>query len=74
MHPSSLLRAGFKDAVSIIGLRKLLWGSDAPTTLTRYTYRQMLDMILLHAGFSTDADKARIMGENAAGLFARKSP
>jgi Predicted metal-dependent hydrolase of the TIM-barrel fold len=60
-----------KNAFSVVGAHKLLWGSDAPTTLNRYTYRQMMDMIVLHADFLSSSDKERIMGENAVELFRR---
>lgn len=59
------------DAFSIVGSHKLLWGSDGPTTLTHYTYRQLIDMILLHANFLSGSDKRKIMGGNALELFGQ---
>jgi predicted TIM-barrel fold metal-dependent hydrolase len=53
----------------IVGSNKIVWGSDAPSTLQFYTYQQLLDIVLIHADFLNDADKRLIMGENALRLF-----
>lgn len=68
-YPCPIALELIKDAFSIVGARKLLWGSDAPTTLNRYTYRQLIDMIVVHADFLSSSDKERIMGENANDLL-----
>lgn len=54
-----------KEGIGIAGVEKMLWGSDIPGTLKSYTYRQMADMFLNHAGFLSETDKDLIMGENA---------
>lgn len=52
-----------------LGAQKLLWGSDIPTTLMRYTYQQEIDMVLKHAVFLSDREKEQVMGENAMQFF-----
>jgi hypothetical protein len=37
------------EVVNRVGAQKVLWGTDIPTTLNKYTYRQMMDLILKHA-------------------------
>lgn len=55
-----------------LGAGKLLWGSDVPTTLTRYTYRQMIDTVQKHAHFLSDAEKEQVLGGNAKEILAQK--
>ena len=54
-----------EEAVNTIGAEKILWGTDIPTTLSRYTYGQMIDLIVKHAGFLSDTQKDMVMGFNA---------
>lgn len=58
-----------KEAVTMVGANKILWGSDVPTTLGKYTYRQMVDVVVKHASFLTDNEKGQIMGINAMNFF-----
>jgi len=57
------------EAVTITGADKILWGSDIPSTLGKYTYRQMIDVVLKHASFLTDNEKGKILGTNALTFF-----
>jgi predicted TIM-barrel fold metal-dependent hydrolase len=57
-----------KEGVEMVGVEKILWGSDIPGTLKSYTYGQMADMID-YADFLTEKDKDLIMGENALRVF-----
>jgi len=59
-----------KETVSITGANKILWGSDIPTTLTKYTYSQMVDVVVKHAKFLTEEEKEQIMGRNALNFFS----
>ena len=59
-----------KQAYDILGAKKLLWGTDCPTTLNRYTYQQMKDMIERHAVFLSESEKEDILYHNARTLFA----
>ena len=52
------------------GAESLLWGSDSPYGMTQWcTYRQSLDFIRVHCDFLSAAEKASILGGNAARLF-----
>ena len=57
-----------EEAVALVGAHKILWGTDAPYSLRRYSYRQMIDMVREHPNLS-DSQRALILGENAARLF-----
>jgi predicted TIM-barrel fold metal-dependent hydrolase len=58
-----------EEAVKLIGAEKILWGTDVPVTLRRYTYRQMLDTVRTDAAFLSRAERDRILGENAREIF-----
>ena len=58
-----------QEAIELAGAGKILWGTDIPLTLKRYTYREMLDVVLQHTPFLSEPDRRRILGENAATLF-----
>jgi len=49
--------------------KRLLWGSDYPPTMRYMTYRQSLEVVRSHCHFLSDAEKADILGDNAARLF-----
>ena len=53
-----------------LGAEKLLWGSDMPYSGgTWCTYRQAVDFIRVHCDFLSRAEKALILGGNAARMF-----
>jgi hypothetical protein len=58
-----------QEAVELVSSRKILWGTDIPLTLRRYTYRQMIDVVRTEASFLSDRDRRQILGENAAHVF-----
>ncbi|WP_372776682.1 amidohydrolase [Mangrovibacterium sp.] len=58
-----------KEAVDLVGSHKILWGSDIPSTLKKYTYQQMIDVIAIHANFLSDAEKEAILFRNASEVF-----
>lgn len=59
-----------REANSVAGVDKILWGSDIPITLSRYTYRQMKDLIDRDStGFLTPAERKQILGLNAMAFF-----
>jgi predicted TIM-barrel fold metal-dependent hydrolase len=58
-----------KEAVELVGANKILWGTDVPFTLRRYTYRQMLDTVRADAPFLSAAERDRILGGNAREIF-----
>lgn len=54
-----------KEGIEIVGIEKILWGSDIPGTFKSYTYKEMVDMVVNYADFLSEKDKDLIMGENA---------
>lgn len=68
-YPCPTAVSNLREAYEILGADKLLWGSDCPTTLNRYTYQQMKDMVELHAMFLTEEDKRKILYDNGNKLF-----
>jgi predicted TIM-barrel fold metal-dependent hydrolase len=68
-YPCPLSLQLLREVVDQAGSEKVLWGTDIPTTMGSYTYRQMMDLILEHGGFLDDEDRENIMGRNAARFF-----
>jgi predicted TIM-barrel fold metal-dependent hydrolase len=52
-----------------IGADRLVWGSDMPNVERTCTYLQCLDLVRLHFDFMSEAEKQRVLGGTAAGLF-----
>lgn len=59
------------ETVLSIGSGKILWGSDIPSTLCKYTYQQMIDVIEKHAYFLNAKEKEKILGSNAFEFFTQ---
>ena len=59
----SAVRA-IREAAGLVGMHKLMWGSDYPRTITAITYRMSYDFILKTSELSDD-DKRLFLGENA---------
>jgi predicted TIM-barrel fold metal-dependent hydrolase len=64
----SAIRA-IREAISLVGKDKLMWGSDYPRTIVAITYRMSYDFIL-KSKLLTEDEKTRFLGENAR-LFYR---
>lgn len=63
----SAIRA-IREAASLVGMEKLMWGSDYPRTITAITYRMSYDF-LLKSQELTDNDKRLLLGENARRFY-----
>lgn len=63
----SAVRA-IREAASLIGMEKLMWGSDYPRTITAITYRMSYDFIVKSEEFSDD-EKRLLLGENARRFY-----
>ena len=66
----SAVRA-IKEAADLVGIEKLMWGSDYPRTITAITYKMSYDFILKSKELS-DHDKRLLLGENARSFFGFK--
>ncbi|MDR1562959.1 MAG: amidohydrolase [Dysgonamonadaceae bacterium] len=63
----SAVRA-IKEAASLVGMEKLMWGSDYPRTITAITYRMSYDFIL-KSNRLNDEDKQLFMSKNAQQFY-----
>ncbi|MDR2120974.1 MAG: amidohydrolase [Tannerella sp.] len=57
------------EAAELVGMDKLMWGSDYPRTIVAVTYRMSYDFFI-KSDLPTDDEKARFLGGNAR-LFYR---
>ena len=57
-----------REAADLVGMDKIMWGSDYPRTITAITYRMSYDF-LLKSQELTDDDKRLILGENARRFY-----
>ena len=63
----SAVRA-IKEAADLVGMEKLMWGSDYPRTITAITYRMSYDFVQKTPEL-TDAEKRLFLGENACRFY-----
>lgn len=70
-YPYTSAVNSIKKAISIVGVKKLMWGSDYPRTMTAITYRMSYDFIIKSEVLSS-AEKASILGENAKRFYGFK--
>lgn len=57
-----------KEAADLVGLDKLMWGSDYPRTITAITYRMSYDFVLKSSEL-THEEKALFLGRNAERFY-----
>lgn len=55
-------------AAELVGMEKLMWGSDYPRTITAITYRMSYDFVCKSKELS-DREKALFLGENARSFY-----
>jgi hypothetical protein len=63
----SAVRA-IREAATLVGMDKLMWGSDYPRTITAITYRMSYDFILKSTELTAD-EKQLFLGENARRFY-----
>ena len=63
----SAVRA-IREAAALVGMDKLMWGSDYPRTITAITYRMSYDFIVKSSEL-TDSEKRLFLGENARRFY-----
>ena len=61
-----------REAADLVGIEKLMWGSDYPRTITAITYRMSYDFVL-KSTILTDEEKALFLGQNAKSFYKFKS-
>lgn len=57
-----------REAAELVGLEKLMWGSDYPRTITAITYRMSYDFVS-KSDELTEREKALFLGENARSFY-----
>ena len=62
-----------KEAASLAGMKKLMWGSDYPRTITAITYRMSYDFVL-KSKLLTEEEKILFLGENARKFYRFMKP
>ena len=60
-----------REAAGLVGMDKLMWGSDYPRTITAITYRMSYDFVLKSDELSAE-DKALFLGRNAERFYGFK--
>lgn len=61
-----------KEAADLVGMDKLMWGSDYPRTITAITYKMSYDFILKSKEMSEE-EKALFLGMNAERFYGFKN-
>ncbi|MDR1882405.1 MAG: amidohydrolase [Prevotella sp.] len=57
-----------KEAADLVGMHKLMWGSDYPRTITAITYKMSYDFIV-KSKLLTDEEKVQFLGSNAERFY-----
>ncbi|MBQ8593885.1 MAG: amidohydrolase [Bacteroidaceae bacterium] len=57
-----------RKAADLVGMDKLMWGSDYPRTITAITYRMSYDFVIKNREL-TDKEKSLFLGENARQFY-----
>ena len=61
-----------REAADLVGIDKLMWGSDYPRTICAITYKMSYDFVI-KSDVLTDAEKAAFLGENAVKFYGFKN-
>ena len=61
-----------REAADLVGIGKLMWGSDYPRTICAITYRMSYDFVL-KTNELTDSEKSAFLGENAVKFYGFKN-
>ncbi len=69
-YPSAV--RAIKEAADLVGIEKLMWGSDYPRTMTAITYKMSYDFIT-KSDMLTEKEKALSLGENAVNFYGFKN-
>jgi predicted TIM-barrel fold metal-dependent hydrolase len=68
-YPSAI--RAIREASALVGMEKLMWGSDYPRTITAITYRMSYDFIVKSEAL-TEQEKRLFLGENARQFYGLK--
>lgn len=62
-----------KEAASLVGMDKLMWGSDYPRTIAAITYQMSYDFVV-KSSLLTEEEKAQFLGLNAQKFYRFENP
>ena len=72
LHPNVMIESGgvkaIRKAAELVGMKKLMWGSDYPRTITAITYKMSYDFIVKSPDLQED-EKRLFLGENARKFY-----
>ena len=71
-YPFAGALKAIKEATDLVGMDKLMWGSDYPRTITAITYKMSYDFILKTTEM-TQEEKALFLGKNAERFYGFKN-
>jgi len=71
LYPFKGAMRAIREAADLVGMEKLMWGSDYPRTITAITYRMSYDFIT-KSSLITEREKALFLGENALNFYGFK--
>jgi predicted TIM-barrel fold metal-dependent hydrolase len=69
-YPSAV--KAIREAADLVGIGKLMWGSDYPRTICAITYRMSYDFVL-KTNELTDSEKSAFLGGNAVKFYGFKN-
>ncbi len=70
-YPFKSAVKAIKEAADLVGMNKLMWGSDYPRTITAITYRMSYDFVLKSDQLKEE-EKVQFLGENATQFYQLK--
>lgn len=69
-YPSAV--RSIREAADLVGMNRLMWGSDYPRTITAITYRMSYDFII-KTNELTQEEKEQFLGRNAMAFYGFKN-
>ena len=67
-YPFKVAVKAIRKAAELVGMKKLMWGSDYPRTITAITYKMSYDFIVKSPDLQED-EKRLFLGENARKFY-----
>ncbi|MDL2208290.1 amidohydrolase [Parabacteroides sp. OttesenSCG-928-O15] len=61
-----------QEAAGLVGMEKLMWGSDYPRTIVAITYRMSYDFVI-KSNLLSEEEKALFLGKNAEAFYGLKN-
>jgi predicted TIM-barrel fold metal-dependent hydrolase len=69
-YPFPTARQRFRELYDHVGAARLVWGSNYPVVKRACSYQEAVDFVRVGCDFLSAAERAAIMGANAAAVFA----